>query len=97
MSLLSALAKKRPVFLMTIYDLLYYYARVTRFFFLFYLFFLLQMKWGLHVGFPACFKHFSQEYSDSCVLVPRLIHSFIVSAGTSSSVSTFLMFIIIVY
>ena len=82
-------------FLMTIYDLVWYNARVTRvLFFLFilficfYFFILLQMNWGLHIGFPAfqTFKHFSQEYSDSSVLVARPIYSFIVSAGESSSV-----------
>ena len=43
---------------------------------------------GLHIGFPAfqTFKNFSQEYSDFFVLVARLICSFIVSAGTSSTV-----------
>ena len=45
------------------------------------------MDWGLHIGFPAfqTFEPFSQEYSDSSVLVSRVIYSFIVSAGKSSS------------
>ena len=46
------------------------------------------MNWGIHISFPAfqTFKHFTQEYSDSSVLVARTIYSFIVSAGTRSSV-----------
>ena len=61
------------------------------FYFLSLFFVLLQMNWGLHIGFPAfqSFKHFSQEYSDSFALVVRLIHSFFVGAGTSSSVFYF--------
>ena len=79
-------------FLVTIYDLVYYNARVMRvlFFIFFFItfFLLLQMHWGLRIGFPAfkTLKYFSQEYSDSSVLVARLIYSFTVSAGTSSSV-----------
>ena len=80
-------------FLVTIYDLVYYNARVMRvlffiFFFYYFFFLLLQMHWGLRIGFPAfkTLKYFSQEYSDSSVLVARLIYSFIVSADTSSSV-----------
>ena len=43
------------------------------------------MNWCLHIGFQAfqTFKHFSQEYSDSSVLVTWLIFLFIVSAGMS--------------
>ena len=90
MSLLPPHAKQDPFF-MTIYDLVYYNAGITRvllFFFLFFFYFSLQMNLGLHIGFPAfqTFKHFSQKYSDSSVLVARLIYSYIISAGTSSSV-----------
>ena len=73
-------------FLMTIHDFVYYNARVTRVWY----FFLLQMNWGLHNPTFQAFKHFSLGYSDSSVIVARLIYSFIVCRYhvkvTSSSV-----------
>ena len=83
-------------FVVTIYDLVYFNARVTRVLFYFIIFFYFRWISVYIIGFQAfqTFKHFSQEYSDSSVLVTRLIFLFIVSAVISL---VFSMFIIIVY